>query len=115
MTLLGRGYLDAVMAAGAVVAKGAEDLGAAWLAFVQTSADQSVATAKAVATAKSMQEVVDLQNVFAKNALDGFFAESRQRSLRAAERQGERGGRDAQPAARRLIFARSLPRFPGRD
>lgn len=76
MTALGRGCIDAVMSASTIMAKGAEDLGKVWFAFVQNSADQSVATAKAVAAAKTVQEVVDLQSMFAKNSIEGFLAES---------------------------------------
>lgn len=76
MTALGRGCIDAAVVAGTIAAKGMEDLGKAWLAFARTSADQSVETAKAVATAKTVQEVVDLQRDYAKSTIDGFVAES---------------------------------------
>ncbi|MCR9071431.1 MAG: phasin family protein [Alphaproteobacteria bacterium] len=59
-----------------IFAKGFEDVTKAWFSYTQTSVDSSVDFSKKVMGAKSVNEVVDLQNDFAKSSFDSFVAES---------------------------------------
>ncbi|MEQ8964272.1 MAG: phasin family protein [Azospirillaceae bacterium] len=68
--------VDAVMAASTTWAKGFEAMGRAWFDYTRSSMEQSVGVAKAMMTAKTLKEVVDLQSDFAKTSLDGLLAET---------------------------------------
>jgi phasin family protein len=68
--------VEAVVASGNVTAKALETLNAEVLAYAKQSFEDGIAAAKAMATAKSLQEVLDLQADFSKSALDGFLAQS---------------------------------------
>ena len=67
--------LEAVIASVTAATKGAEALGAQAMAFSKTSFETQVATAKSLAGAKSVQEVVELQTAFAKSALETYMAQ----------------------------------------
>lgn len=67
--------LEAVVASVTAAAKGAEALGAQAFAFSKKSAEDQVAAAKSLASAKSIQEVVELQTAFAKSYLETYMAE----------------------------------------
>jgi phasin family protein len=71
----GRANLDAVIQANTVAAKGFEEISRAWFAFAQGTVEQSVSATKALMSAKSLREVVDLQNDYAKATFDSFLAE----------------------------------------
>jgi phasin family protein len=75
-TTLAQGNYDAVSKSFGVLTKGVEDVTKAWFAYGQTSVDATVELSKKVMGAKSVNEVVDLQNDFAKTAFDTFVAES---------------------------------------
>ena len=45
------------------------------MAYSKTSMDNYVAAAKSLTTAKSIQEVFELQSAFAKSALEGYLAQ----------------------------------------
>ena len=66
--------LEAVVASVTAAGKGAESLGAQTMAYSKTSMDNYVAAAKSLTTAKSIQEVFELQSAFAKSALEGYLA-----------------------------------------
>jgi phasin family protein len=66
--------LEAVVASVTATTKGAEALGAQAMAFSKTAFDANVAAAKSLTTAKSIQEVVELQTAFAKSALETYMA-----------------------------------------
>jgi len=51
--------VDAVMAASTAWAKGFETMGRAWFGFTQSTLEQTVSTAKAMMTAKTLKEVVE--------------------------------------------------------
>lgn len=70
-----RENLDAVIASATAAAKGAETLSAQAAAFAKKSVEDQVAAAKSLASAKSVQEVVELQTTFARTALETYFAE----------------------------------------
>jgi phasin family protein len=67
--------LEAVVASVSAATKGAEALGAQAMAFSKKSFEDQVVAAKSLASAKSVQEVVELQTAFAKTALEAYMAE----------------------------------------
>ena len=67
--------LEAVVASVTAAAKGAEIVGAQAMAFSKKTFDDQVAAARTLATAKSVQEVVELQTSLARTFLEGYMAE----------------------------------------
>ena len=67
--------LEAVVASVTAAAKGAEIVGAQAMAFSKKTFDDQVSAARTLATAKSVQEVVELQTSYAKTALEAYMAE----------------------------------------
>src|SRR5262245_61660609 len=67
--------LEAVVASATAATKGAEALGAQAMAFSKALFDGQVSAAKSLAGAKSVQDVVELQTSYAKNALETYIAE----------------------------------------
>ena len=73
---LAQGNYEAVSKSFGILSKGMEDVSKAWMAFTQGTVDSSMAFGTQVLGAKSLNEVVDLQNTFTKGAFDAFVAES---------------------------------------
>ena len=71
----GKRNLEAVAASVTAAAKGAEALGAQAIAYSKKSFEDQVAQAKALTTARSLQEVVELQTSFAKTSIEAYIAE----------------------------------------
>jgi phasin family protein len=67
--------LEAVVASVTAATKGAETLGAHAMAFSKKAMEDHVSAAKTLASAKSVQEVVELQTSFAKTAFETYIAE----------------------------------------
>lgn len=67
---------DAYLAASSIFAKGAENVGKAWMSLTQESLENAAQTAKALLGAKTLREAVDLQSDFAKSNFDKLVAES---------------------------------------
>jgi len=67
--------LEALIASATAAAKGVETVGARAMAFSKKSIEGQIAAAKALAAAKSIQEAVELQTGFAKNAFETYVAE----------------------------------------
>lgn len=67
--------LEAVVASVTAATKGAEALGAQAMAFSKKSVEDQVAAAKTLASAKSVQEAIELQTAFAKTAMEAYLAE----------------------------------------
>ena len=67
--------LEAMMASMTAATKGAETVGARAIAFSKKSVEDQIAASKALAGAKSVQEVVELQTAFAKTAFEAMVAE----------------------------------------
>ena len=67
--------LEAVVASVTAATKGAEALGALAMAYSKGAYETQVAAAKSLTSAKSVQEVVELQTTFAKSALEAYMAE----------------------------------------
>lgn len=76
MTKLAKDNVDAFVAASTVVARAAEDMGKAYMAYAQATVDMTLSTGKAMLGAKTVHEVVDLQNEFAKTSFDSLLAET---------------------------------------
>lgn len=73
---LAQGNYDAVSKSFGIWTKGLEDVSKAWAAYTQGTVDSTMTFGKQVLGAKSLNEVVDLQNTFTKSAFDTFVAES---------------------------------------
>jgi phasin family protein len=71
----GKRNMEAMTASVTAAAKGAEVLGAQVVAYSKSAFEAQVAQAKSLATAKSLQEVVELQTAFAKTMMEGYIAE----------------------------------------
>lgn len=66
---------DAYLAASTIFAKGAENVGKAWMSLTQEALENAAQTAKALLGAKTLREAVDLQSDFAKSNFDKLVAE----------------------------------------
>ncbi len=73
---LAQGNYEAVSKSFGILSKGLEDVSKAWAAYTQGTVDSTMTFGKQVLGAKSLNEVVDLQNTFTKSAFDSFVAES---------------------------------------
>ena len=67
--------LEAVIASVTASTKGAEALGAQAMAYSKKAVEDHVAAAKTLSSAKSVQEVIELQTTYAKSALEAYIAE----------------------------------------
>lgn len=67
--------LEALVASVTAAAKGAETVGVQTMAFSKKAFDDQVAAARSMASAKSVQEVVELQTSFARSFLEAYMAE----------------------------------------
>ena len=74
--VLGQDTLDAFVQSNSAVAKGFELISKQVLAFAQRSVEENMAQARALIGARDLQEVVDLQNGFAKQRLEETLAET---------------------------------------
>lgn len=74
--VLSKGNAEALIESSTTAAKGAEDLGREVVAYTQASFEKSISTGKALLAAKSLQEVVELQNSYFKSSLDGLVSEA---------------------------------------
>ena len=64
-----KGSVEAVMASAGAFAKGFEKLASEQSAFVKASFEEGVATAKAASSSKSVQEAIDLNSEFVREAV----------------------------------------------
>lgn len=67
--------LDAVIASATAAGKGAEKLNADTIAFAKKSMEDTVAASKALTSAKSVQEMVELHTNFVKSSMDAYLAQ----------------------------------------
>jgi phasin family protein len=75
MNVQSKQNLEAMVAAATACTKGAEALGAQAIAFSKKAMEDNVAAAKSLGTAKSVQEVVELQTSWFKSSIEGYMAE----------------------------------------
>ncbi len=67
--------LEALVASTTAATKGAETLGSQAIAFSKKTLESNVAAARALTSARSVQEAVELQTSWAKSALETYLAE----------------------------------------
>jgi len=67
--------MEALVASATAATKGAEALGAQVIAFSKKAVEDNVAAAKTLGTAKSLQEVVELQTAWAKSSMEAYMGE----------------------------------------
>lgn len=75
MTVMNKDGFDAFVKSGNIFAKGAEEFGKAYFAYAQSAAEQNVEAAKAMMTAKTLNDVVEIQTNLARTNFDKFVAE----------------------------------------
>ena len=75
MNTQSKSNLEAVVASVTAATKGAETLGAHALAFSKKSMEDQVAASKALTSARSVQEVVELQTSWAKASMEAYMAQ----------------------------------------
>ncbi|WP_421786340.1 phasin family protein [Hyphobacterium sp.] len=67
--------VDAVIASATAAGKNAETLNANAVAYAKTSMESAVAATKALTTAKSVQDMIEVQTDFVKSSMDLFLSE----------------------------------------
>ncbi|WP_443750481.1 phasin family protein [Asticcacaulis solisilvae] len=75
---LSKGNVEAVVESLTAATKGAETVGAQALAYSKKNWEEAVTAAKTLSTAKSVQEVIELQSTYAKSAMEAYVAEVNQ-------------------------------------
>lgn len=73
---VGRGNVEAMLKSTTVLAEGMQEIAKTLLAAQQTAFDETMANAKALASAKSLREAMELQMTFAKAAMEKMIAEA---------------------------------------
>ena len=76
LAVLGKGNLDAVVQSNTVIAKGLEEMSRELMSYAQASLESAASATKALFGAKTLQDVIALNNNFAKTSLDTFLANS---------------------------------------
>lgn len=76
LVAFGEGNLEALATAGKIWVAGVQELTNQVATTAKASFEESVAAAKALVTAKSVKEAIDLQSTYAKKALSNALAES---------------------------------------
>ncbi len=76
LTAFNKDTVEAVVASSQILAKGFETVSKTWVAFAQSSMEQSVSAAKALMTVKTLREAMDLQAEFARTSFDTLVAET---------------------------------------
>ncbi|HEC91044.1 MAG TPA: phasin family protein [Alphaproteobacteria bacterium] len=76
----GKENINAVMATGALLSKGIQDMNKAWFALAQDAMEQNVAATKRILGSKSVVEVVEIQSDLARAGYDKAMIESRRLS-----------------------------------
>ena len=71
----GQETLGVYMKAGEIFVKGAENIGQAYFKLAKTTAERNAEAAKAVLAAKTLNDVVDVQNDFARESYQTLFSE----------------------------------------
>jgi phasin family protein len=71
----GKRNLEAVVESVTAATRGAETLGAQAMAFSKKSWEDGVAAAQSLSSAKSVQEVVEIQTNWAKSSLETYLSE----------------------------------------
>ncbi len=75
MNAQGKRNMEAMVASVTAATKGAEVLGAQAIAYSKKAFEDQVSQTKALTSARSIQEVVELQTTFAKSAMEAYIAQ----------------------------------------
>jgi len=67
--------VDAIIESATVTGKGIETVNSNAVAYAKSAMEESVAVTKAVASAKSVQEIFEIQSDYAKSAMDTYLSE----------------------------------------
>ena len=67
--------VDAMIESATVTGKGIETVNSNAVAYAKSAMEESVAVTKAVASAKSVQEIFEIQSDYAKSAMDTYLSE----------------------------------------
>lgn len=67
--------LEALVASVTAATRGAESLSAQAMAYAKKTLEGQVEQARALSSARSIQEVLELQTAYAKSAVEGYMAE----------------------------------------
>jgi phasin family protein len=76
LVAFGQANLEAFVKSGQIWSAGVQELTKQMATSAKASFEESVSTFKAISTAKSVKEAIDLQSTFAKSALEKAMAES---------------------------------------
>jgi len=71
----GKENMDALVESMTVAAKGVEEINTQFAAYAKESVEGSVETAKNLASAKRVQDLIEIQSDFAKSAMDRYVSE----------------------------------------
>jgi phasin family protein len=72
---LGKENLEAFVQSSTIAVKGAETFGKQWMGIAQAAVEQNIAAFQGLVAAKTLNEVVELQNTWAKKAFDTAVVE----------------------------------------
>lgn len=75
-----RANLEAMLAVAGTVSTAAQDLSKSWYGFARQEAERGSEAAKSLMSAKTMQELFDLQSSYARRTLDAFVEEGKELS-----------------------------------
>lgn len=84
-TKLGKDQVDAIVTASNVAAKGFEAINAELLAFTKSQFEDQISVTKAMMGVKTLQDLIELQNDFAKNTFEAYTAHTTKISEVAAK------------------------------
>ena len=73
--------VEAVIASATVTGKGLETVSSNAAAYAKTAMEEGVAATKALSSAKSIQELFEIQSSYAKSAMDSYLAELNKTSV----------------------------------
>jgi phasin family protein len=77
---LGKENVEALVASGTTLAKGAEAMIKSWMAFGQKSLEGSMGAAKDAMACKNLKDLVEWQTQFAREQFDSLFGEATKQS-----------------------------------
>jgi phasin family protein len=82
---ISKDQVEAVVTAGNLASKGFETINAEIMAFTKAQIEDSISAAKAMMGVKTLQELIELQNDFAKSAFEAYTAHTTKVSEVAAK------------------------------
>ncbi len=72
---IGRGNIEAFMESAKIAGKGAEEINTRAFGYMQSSMENGMEAARAITSAKTVQEAMELQAEFAKSAFERYVSE----------------------------------------